>query len=74
MHRSGTGSHTKSGFSTRGSMALRLRRMEVISLIQRFGLHIKWKLFEKRKAGGRASSSRRSLGVLYLKARFSVLS
>lgn len=74
MQRSGTGSHTKSGFSARGSMVLRLRRIEVIRLMQRFGLHIKWKLLEKRREGGSARSSRRSLGVLYLKARFSELS
>lgn len=60
----------KSGFSALGLSALRARRMVVTRSMQRVGLQRRWKDLEKRRVGGRESVVRRSLGVVYLKARF----
>ena len=69
-HRSGTGSQMKRGFSMSLLRALRERRMAVTSSMQRVGEQIKWKDLERRRVGVRESVVRRSLGVVYLKARF----
>jgi hypothetical protein len=69
-HKSGTGSQMKRGFETWGLMAFRRRRMEVTREMQRVGEQIRWKDFENRSWSVRAFSSSRSLGAVYLKARF----
>lgn len=53
------------------SHAFRRRRMEVQSSMQRMGEQMRWKDLEKRREGERSASVRRSLGVVYSKARFS---
>ncbi len=70
VQRSGTGSQTKRGLGQPGLRVFRRRRMEVTRSIQRVGEQFRWKDFENRRDGVRACSSRRSLGVVYLKARF----
>jgi len=71
MQRSGTGSQTNIG---RGSPSgFLLMRIVLTRSMQRSGLQIRWKHFDARSSGedAIASASRRSLGVVYLKARFS---
>lgn len=68
--RSGTGSHMKSGFGAEGLMALRFRRIPVTREMQRTGEQTMWKDLENRRGGVRLFSSMRSLGVVYLNARF----
>lgn len=70
VHKSGTGSQMNSGFSAYGFAALRFLRIPVTRSIQRVGEQTMWKDFENRRVGVRAFSSRRSFGVVYLKARF----
>lgn len=69
-HRSGTGSQMKRGFSMVLFRALRARRMAVTRSMHRVGEQIRWKDFERRREGVKESVVRRSLGVVYLKARF----
>lgn len=68
--RSGTGSQINRGFSISLFRALRARRIAVTRSMQRVGEQIRWKDFERRREGVRASVVSRSLGVVYLKARF----
>lgn len=44
--------------------------MAVTRSMQRVGEQIRWKDLERRRVGVRESVVRRSLGVVYLKARF----
>ena len=70
VQRSGTGSQMKSGFSARGFTAFLLRNIPVTRSMQRVGEQTMWNDFENTRAGFRAFSSSRSLGVVYLKPRF----
>lgn len=69
MQRSGTGSQMKRGLGHPGFRVFRRRRMDVTRSMQRVGEQFRWKDLENRRDGVRACSSRRSLGVVYLKAR-----
>jgi len=71
VQRSGTGSQMKRGLGHPGLRAFRRRRTAVTRSMQRVAEHIRWKDLENKRVGVRACSSRRSLGVVYLKARFS---
>lgn len=69
--RSGTGSQMNIGRGSLFGSALRRDKIEVTRLIQRVGEQSRWKHFAASSGGVRDISSRRSLGVEYLKARVS---
>lgn len=64
----------KMGRGEVGERARRRRRIEVTSEMHLVGLQIRWKDLDISRVGVRDSSSSRSLGVVYLKARDSVAS
>jgi len=70
VQRSGTGSQTIIGFAA--SLFIRLRAVfkEVQRDTHRAGLQTMWNDFDISRCSGRDSVSMRSLGVVYLKARF----
>lgn len=70
VQRSGTGSQMKMGFSIPGCKVLRFRRIASIRFMHRVGEQIRWNDFENRSGYVSECSSRRSFGVVYLKARF----
>lgn len=67
VHRSGTGSQIKIGFSRSGCSSFRFWLMVVTRLMHLNGEQIKWNDFDSRRVSVRESASRRSFGVVYRK-------